>query len=122
MKRIKRHPIMFFLAEALFITLVVGTLILILGTVRSWESAIRYSNAFFIAGLLIFATGVISRISAGQGLFTLPSITAESYKKMDASERFSFIIKANSPIRLVLLGTFTGAMLILVSLILANAG
>ncbi len=121
MKKIKKHPIILFFAEALLVTLVVGALILILGAVSRWESALRYSNAFFIAGLLIFAAGAISRISAGQGLFNFPSLTAESYKNMDASERFSFIVKANSPIRLVLLGTLAGVFLVLISAAIMKA-
>ena len=117
MKKIKKHPIFLFFSEALLITLAIGTLILILGAVGRWESNVTYSNAFFIAGLVIFVTGAISRISAGQGLFNFPSITAESYKKLNVSDRMKFIISTNSPIRLVLLGATTGLLLVLISLV-----
>ena len=117
MKKIKKHPIFLFFLEVFLITLAIGGFIVILGAVRRWDSAVSYSNAFFIAGLLIFAVGAISRISAGQGLFNFPSITAESYKNLDVSDRMKFIISTNSPIRHVLLGATTGLLLILISLL-----
>lgn len=120
MKKWIKHPVIILLGEALLLTALISLLVGLLGRLGRWESPVAYSNAFFFAGLLIFVGGAISRISAGQGMFNFPSLTAESYKNMDSAERFRHIIKANSPIRLVILGALSGAFLVLISMIFAG--
>jgi len=115
-----KHPIISLLAEALLLTAGIGLIIFVFGRLGRWGSPVAYSNAFVLAGLLVFVAGAISRLSAGQGMFNFPSLTAESYKQMDISERFRFIIGANSPLRLVILGAMTGLYLILIALIFAR--
>lgn len=108
LKKWIKNPIINLLAEAFLLTVGIGLIIFIFGRLGRWGSPVAYSNAFFLAGLLVFVAGVISRLSAGQGMFNFPSLTAESYKQMDSSERIRFIINTNSPLRLVILGILTG--------------
>ena len=120
MKKIIINSIIELLAEAILFTLAIGGVIVILGYFRKWDSPVSYSDAFFLVGLLVFATCVISRLSSSQGMFNFPSLTAESYKKMDFSERMQYIIHINSPRRLVILGFLTGLFLILISVIVSS--
>jgi hypothetical protein len=101
-------------AEALFFTLVVGAAIMILGYVKQWGSSIPYSNAFFIAGILVIVAGTSSKLAASQewGSF---QIYSESFRDMSRSERANYIIEISISYRLAILGLASGIMLILIA-------
>lgn len=100
--------------ESLLLAVLIGIIIAILGYVNRWDTAIQYSNAFFIAGALVIIAGASSRLAAGQERRYFQG-HMESLSDMSPGERADFVVQASSSARLVILGTLSGFLLILVS-------
>lgn len=103
--------------EAVFLTIVAGIAIGIIGYFNKWDTSIKYSNAFFIAGCLFFIAGAFSRQAAGQDWDSFQTLSAESFRDKSPGERADIIITASSSIRLVILGILSGILLILISVL-----
>jgi hypothetical protein len=101
--------------EACLIALCAGIAILVIGTWRKWDSSIQYSNAFFLAGCLIFIGGGISRMAAGQEWGAFQRLGSESFRDMSPGERANFIVDVSSPVRLVIVGVSSGILLFILS-------
>jgi hypothetical protein len=101
--------------EACLIALCAAIAILIIGAWRQWDSSIQYSNAFFLAGCLIFIGGGISRMAAGQEWASFQRFGSDSFGDMSPSERANFIVEASSPVRLVIVGVLSGILLFVLS-------
>lgn len=110
-----------FLAKSILLTTAISVIIGIFGYLNQWDSSVKYSNAFFVVGCLVIVAGTASRLGAGQGLNSLQYLNMESFRGMSGSERVDFIINANSPIGLVILGLVTGLLLILIAIIVSKA-
>jgi hypothetical protein len=106
--------------EAIFLTILAGIVIGIIGNFRKWDTSLEYSNAFFIAGCLVIVAGMLSRQVAGQEWNYFQGLYAESFRDMSPGERANFIINASSSVRLVILGLLSGMMLILISLLVTK--
>ena len=102
-------------AKSIFLTTIIGVVIGIIGYINEWNSSIKYSNAFFLAGLLVIIAGTSSRMGAGEDWGSFQMISAESFRDMSSGERANFIIEASSSASLVILGVLTGILLILIS-------
>jgi hypothetical protein len=118
MKRLVIQEISKVSAEAVLLATAIGIAIGIIGYLNHWSSAIKYSNAFFLAGCLIIIAGTSSRLAAGQewGSF---QIFSESFRDMSRSERANYIVNASSSVRLAIVGALSGLLLIVVSAIAA---
>ncbi len=103
--------------EAVLIAIAVGIFIGIVGNLNHWNSSTRYSNAFFIAGCLLFIAGAFSRKAAGEEWGTFMRMNAESFRDMSPGERAEFIVNASSSLRLVIVGGVSGILLMLFSLL-----
>lgn len=103
--------------EAVLLTFLVGILIGTIGYLQKWNTAVQYSNAFFIAGSLLIIGGVFSRRAAGQDWGSFLLLSAETFRDMSPGERANAIVTASSPVRLVILGLASGILLILISLL-----
>jgi hypothetical protein len=101
--------------EAVLLAIFAGIVIGIIGYLNKWETSVKYSNAFFIAGALIIIGGAFSRLGAGQDWDSFQMLSAESFRDMSPGERANFIVNASSPVRLVILGLLSGILLILIS-------
>ena len=101
--------------EAILITILVGIVIAIIGNLNGWETSVKYSNAFFIAGCLVIIAGASSRMGAGQEWGSFQLLSGESFRDMSPGERANFIVEASSSFRLVILGLLSGVLLILIS-------
>jgi lysylphosphatidylglycerol synthetase-like protein (DUF2156 family) len=114
MKRLVMMTILKMCGKAILITMIVCIVIGVIGYRNQWDK-LAYSNAFFIAGGLIFVAGAFSRLVAGQewGVFQL--LYAESFRNMSSGERAKFIIEASGSVNLVILGLLSGTLLILIS-------
>jgi hypothetical protein len=106
--------------EAVLLAIVVGIVIVIIGNVNKWETSIRYSNAFFIAGCLMIIGGAFSRMAAGQEWGIFQRFSAESFRDMSPGERANYIVEASSSVRLVIVGVVSGVLLMLLSLVVWN--
>lgn len=106
-------------AKSILLTTVIGVVIGVIGYVNKWDSAIRYSNAFFLAGSLVIIAGGFSRSAAGEDWTTFQLLSAESFRGMSSTERANFIIEVSSSISALILGVFSGILLILISVIIA---
>jgi len=106
--------------EAILIALVVGILIGIIGNWKDWDTTLRYSNAFFIAGCLLIIAGGTSKLAAGSEWFSFQRTYAESFRDMSASERANYIVDASSSVRLVILGLLSGVLLIIISVLVTR--
>ena len=101
--------------EAVLLTIFAGIVIGIIGYSNKWDTSLKYSNAFFIAGCLAIIAGMSSRLGASQERNYFQALFAESFRDMSASERANFIVNASSSVRLVILGLLSGILLILTS-------
>jgi hypothetical protein len=119
MKRFVIQAILKLCAKVILLTTVIGAVIGLIGYINRWNSSIVYSNAFFLAGCLVFIAGGMSRVAAGQAWYDFQLLDAESFRGMSSSERAIFIINASSPMSTVILGVLTGILLFLISAITA---
>lgn len=120
MRRLVVMTILKLCGEAILITLVVAIVIGVIGNRNQWDSALAYSNAFFIAGCLVIIAGASSRLAAGQEWSSFQLLHSESFRDMGRSERANYIVTASSSFRLVILGLLSGIMLILISAFAMN--
>ena len=107
-------------AEALLITLFVAIVIGIIGYRNQWDTSLKYSNAFFIAGCLVIIAGTFSRFGAGQEWSNFRGLYAESFRDMSPGERANYIVEASSSARLVILGLSSGILLILIAVLVTE--
>ena len=120
MKRLVVTTILKILGEAIIFTIIVCGVIVGLGYLRRWDTSLTYSNAFFIAGILMIVAGGLSRMSAGQSWNSLLLPHSESLRDMSSSERANYIVQASSTVRLLILGLLSGILLILISVFLSK--
>ena len=118
-----KRPVMMALikmcGEALLLAILAGIAIGIIGNLNHWDTALEYSDAFFIAGSLLIIAGASSRLAAGQDLERFRGLYADSYRNMSPAERVDFIVNASSSVRLVVIGLLSGVLLILISELVA---
>jgi hypothetical protein len=86
--------------EAILLTIVVGIVIGIIGSLK---------------GCLVIIAGAATRWGASQEWNTYRSLYADSFRDMSPGERADFIVDASSSVRLVILGVLGGVLLILTS-------
>jgi len=120
MKRLAIMVILQMCGKALLLTIIAGIVIGVIGYLNKWETSLAYSNAFFIAGCLMFIAGAMSRLSAGQEWSSFQSLYAESFRDMSSSERAHFIIDASSSLNLLILGLLSGILCILISAVVTK--
>ena len=119
MKRLVIQAILKMCAKAIVLTTTIGAIIGIIGYINQWNSSIAYSNAFFLAGCLMFVAGGMSRVAAGRAWDDFQLLDAESFRGMSSGERAIFIINASSSMSTAILGMLTGILLFLISAIAA---
>ena len=117
MKRLVFMTMVKLCGEAIFIAILVGIAIGIIGNLKKWDTSLEYSNAFTIAGFLVIIAGASSRLGSGQEWNNFQGLYAESFRDMNAGERANFIVNASSSFRLVILGLLSGLLLILCSVL-----
>jgi len=117
MKRLVIMTVIKLCGEAIFIAILVGIAIGIIGHLNKWDTSLEYSNAFTIAGFLVIIAGASSRLGSGQEWNNFQGLYAESFRDMNAGERATFIVNASSSFRLVILGLLSGLLLILCSVL-----
>jgi len=115
MQRLVSVAVIKMCGEAILITILVGIVIAIIGNLNGWETSVKYSNAFFIAGCLVIIAGASSRMGAGQDWGSFQMLSGENFRDMSPGERANFIVEASSSFRLVILGLLSGVLLILIS-------
>jgi hypothetical protein len=120
MKRFVFLAIITMFGKAILFTVIAGVVIGGIGYLKKWDTAIPYSNAFFIAGCLMIAAGAMSRLGAGQEWYSFQLIHAESFRDMSNNERANFIINASNSVSMLLLGLMSGILLILISVLVAK--
>ena len=120
MKRLVIMAIIKMCGEAVLITIFAGIVIGIIGNLNKWDTSLKYSNAFFIAGCLVIIAGTLSRLGAGQEWNNFQLLYAESFRDMSPSEQSNFIVNASSSVRLVILGLLSGILLILISVLVTK--
>jgi len=102
------------------LTIVVGIIIGVIGYTNKWDTTIAYSNAFFIAGVLMIIAGASSKLGAGQDWHSFQLLYADSFHDMSSSERANLIIDASNSVRLVILGALSGILLIITSVLVMS--
>lgn len=118
MKQIFKEVIKLF-GKSIAVVTVIGIAIGILGYVNEWDTSIKYSNAFFIAGCLMIIAGASSRYAASQGWNYYQLLDAESFRNMSSRDRVDFIIKTSSSLSALFLGILSGLLLIVASAVAA---
>jgi len=115
MKRLVIMTVLKLGGEAVLLTMLAGIAIGIIGYLNQWDTSLKYSNAFFIAGCFLIIGGGFSRLNAGRERNAFQVIHAESFRHMSASEQANFIIDISSSLRLVALGLLSGILLFVIS-------
>jgi hypothetical protein len=118
MKRLVITTVLKLIGEAVLITIIAGIAIGILGNYNKWDTSVKYSDAFFIAGGFMIIAGGVSRLAAGQERDSFQRLNAESFRDMSVAEQADFVVAASSSVRLVILGILSGILLILISALL----
>lgn len=103
-------------AKALLLTLMIVVLIGVIGYIQRWDTSLAYSNAFFLAGCLMFIGGGFSRLAAGQDWRHAQQVHAETFREMSGGERTDFILEVSNSFNLMILGMVSGVLLVLLSL------
>lgn len=91
----------------------------VMGYIRQWNTAIEYSDAFFIAGSLVIIAGASSRVAAGASWDIHQRFHAESMQGQGLGEQINSVVSASSPWRLVILGFVSGVALMVVSVLVS---
>ncbi len=117
MNRLLIQTILRMCGEAALIAIAAGIIVGIIGYLNQWDTALQYSNAFFIAGSLVIIAGLSTKMAAGQEWGLFQRAHTESFRNMSPSERASFIVDASSSVHLVILGLLSGILLILISML-----
>lgn len=120
MKRLLINTVLKMFGKAILISLLVGIVIAVIGSKGNWDTSIKYSNAFFIAGCIVIIGGASSRMGASQESNTFQLLSAESFRNMSSRERVDFIIDVSSSVSLVILCFLSGAILIIISVVVAK--
>jgi hypothetical protein len=60
MVNLMKNKILRFLLIVFLITLISGAIVLVLGLILKWTTYTQFSNAFFIAGAILFAVGAVN--------------------------------------------------------------
>jgi hypothetical protein len=106
--------------EVILLTISAGIVIGIIGYLNKWDTPLKYSDGFFIAGCFLIIAGASSRLGAGQERNIFQGLYAESFRDMSASERANFIVNASSSTRLVILGLLSGILLFIISFLVTK--
>ena len=101
--------------EALLITVIAVILVGVMGNMNKWDTSMKYSNAFFIAGALVIIGGLSSRMAASEDWNIYRRLGAGSFRDMSPTERANFIVEASSSLRLVIVGLLSGISLMIIS-------
>jgi hypothetical protein len=101
MKRLVILTILKMCGEAILLALIAVIVVMVIGYTNKWDTSLKYSNTFFIAG-------GSSKLTAGADWSASQTLYAESFRGMSNSERANFIINASSSYRLVILGLLSG--------------
>ena len=117
MKRLVIMTIVKMCGEAALITVFAGIMIGIIGNLNKWDTSLKYSNAFTIAGFLVIIAGMSSRLGAGHERAYSQGLYVESFRDMSPGERVNYLINASNSLHLVILGLLSGVLLILISLL-----
>ncbi len=106
---------------AALLAVVIGIIVVIIGNVNGWKTALEYSNAFFIAGFFVIAGGLASRLGANQDANQARlSSSAEGMRDKSMSERIGTIANARGSTNLVIICILSGVYLMLVSELVAK--
>jgi len=103
--------------EAFLFTIFAGIVIWIMGDLNQWNTSMKYSNAYFIAGALVIIGVLSSRMAASEDWNTFRKLGGGSLRDMSPTERANFIVEASSSMRLVIVGLLSGVSLMLISLL-----
>lgn len=105
--------------KAILIAGIVAAAIMYIGYTKEWDTALAYSNAFFIAGCLVIIAGGASRLG-DQDWSSLQLLPAESFRGMSNDERALYIVNMSNSFSRVLLGLLSGSLLIFVSVMITK--
>lgn len=120
MKRLLITTLLKLCGEAILIALVVAILIALIGNWKDWDTSLKYSNAFFIAGCLLIIAGGSSKMAASSEWFSFQRAYADSFRDMSPSERANYVVDVSSSGRLVFLGLLSGILLIIFSVLVTK--
>jgi hypothetical protein len=105
--------------KSILLTSIIGIVVVVIGNLSGWNTALAYSNAFFVAGFFVIAGGIASRLNANQDTSQVRlSSSAESLRGMSMSERLDSI--THSSLNLVIVCLLSGILLMLISMLIAK--
>jgi hypothetical protein len=120
-----KHPvvkaILKLCGKSILLTAAVGIVVVVIGTRSNWNTALEYSNAFFVAGFFVIAGGLASRLGANQDVNQLRlSSSADSFRKMDMSDRLDLLANSRGSTNLAAVCSLSGILLMLLSVLISK--
>ena len=73
------------LIKAILVSLVVGSVVVIIGIVREWKTPAEFSNGFFFAGAILIFIGLISYMGYSRGSMDAPAAQLDPAERSDLS-------------------------------------
>jgi hypothetical protein len=99
------------------VTVIAVIIIALLGLINQWDSSTPYSNAFFIAGAIMIAGGVGTKMRAGEDWTSTQEIHPESLSGMTGEQQSRLVLNPSNSTRLAIMGMGSGTLLVLMSLL-----
>jgi uncharacterized membrane protein len=110
-----KHQILRILIKASLVSLIVGSLVVIIGLTREWKTPAEFSNGFFFAGAILIFIGLISYMGYSRGSLDAPA------GHLDPAERSDLAVEDTSRgKRLMIFFTIPGVLLFGLSLLIAR--
>lgn len=114
----KKNPHLLRLAGTILgLTLLVSTVVVIVGMVLQWSTPVQFSNSFFAAGMIVIVFGALSISGGFQQRANFPLTYAETASQASISERGKRMmadINQRYGVMILLIGT--GLLLIFISI------
>jgi len=106
--------------KALIITAVISVIVVLVGVISKWQTAIQFSNGFFWAGAILIAFGVLSAFGGYGMRSNFGVVYSQSSGDMNILERTKqWIADTEQSYSFYILLMISGVFLILISVLIA---
>jgi hypothetical protein len=117
----KSSPVLRLLGTVLGGTLLVSLIIVLVGLVFRWDTALQFSNGFFVAGVIVILLGTFSVTGGFQQRASFPLAYAETTSDASIAERGQrMMADINQRYGTLVLMIGTGILLIAVSVVITR--
>ena len=115
----KGSPIWRVLGVSLSLALVISVIMVGVGMFAHWNTAVQFSNGFFIAGMIVVVFGILSVTGGFQQRASFPLTYAETASQASLPERTQrMMADINQRYGMLIIMVATGLLLIAISILI----